>query len=409
MRIQAPKGMRDILPNEQRARDYIQQTILSVYQQSGFMRISTPVLEDIENINKSDGGDNLNLVFKVLKRGEKLNAAISSGEDFADMGLRYDLTLPLSRFYAANRNLLPKPFKVIQTDRVYRAERPQKGRLREFIQCDIDIIGDASINAEIELIDTSARALKTLGFDNFSIHINDRRVLQGFLSSIGFGEDNLSSVAVIIDKYDKIGIMGIERELRERGYREDIIQKLLRVLESDDKSLEKIASMCKDSFVARDLMQVLDKINCISDGEYHVEFDPYLVRGQGYYTGIIFEIVSPSFNGAIGGGGRYNNLIGRFLGESIPAVGFSIGFERICSILLERNSFCLTTKNKLALLYDETDDFCDVMRYAAHLREKFEVTIIRKEKKQGKQISQLKEQGYSLIAAVDTKEIREIF
>ena len=198
MKTNPVKGMRDYLPQEMRVRDYVQSKILETYRQSGFERISTPVMEDMENLDKSDGGDNLNLIFKVLKRGEKLEEALAQGDEKAlcDMGLRYDLTVPLSRFYAANSGTLPRPFKVIQTDRVFRAERPQKGRLREFVQCDIDILGDDSPQAEVELIDVTARALKNIGFQDFTVHINDRRMLRGMLSGMGFAPDTLVTFQV---------------------------------------------------------------------------------------------------------------------------------------------------------------------------------------------------------------------
>ena len=218
MKTQALKGMRDLLPAEQTLRDYIQGKILETYRASGFERISTPMLEDMENLDKSDGGDNLNLIFKVLKRGDKLTAALNSGDPKAlsDMGLRYDLTLPLSRFYAANKDKLPHPFKVIQTDRVFRAERPQKGRLREFVQCDIDILGDESPNAEVELIDVTTRALLGIGFTGFTVNINDRRILRGMLESMGFAADTLDSVCITFDKMDKIGAEGVKAELTEK-------------------------------------------------------------------------------------------------------------------------------------------------------------------------------------------------
>ena len=228
MKTQPLKGMRDLLPHEQALRDYIQGQILATYRAAGFQRISTPILEDMENLDKSDGGDNLNLIFKVLKRGDKLEKALASGDEkqLSDMGLRYDLTLPLSRYYAANRNELPNPFKVIQTDRVYRAERPQKGRLREFVQCDIDILGDSSPNAEVELIDVTARALLSIGFTGFTVNINDRRILRAMLQKMGFAEDQLDSVCISFDKMDKIGADGVKKELTEKGFAESAVQAL---------------------------------------------------------------------------------------------------------------------------------------------------------------------------------------
>ena len=219
MKINPLKGMKDYLPAEQRLRDYVQGRILETYRASGFERIATPLLEDMENLDKSEGGENLNLIFKVLKRGEKLDAALAAGSEKAlsDMGLRYDLTLPLSRYYAANRDKLPTPFKVIQTDRVFRAERPQKGRLREFVQCDIDIVGDASPNAEIELIDVTARALLAIGFADFTVNLNDRRLLRGMLEGMGFAPETLDSVCITFDKLDKVGPDGVAAELAEKG------------------------------------------------------------------------------------------------------------------------------------------------------------------------------------------------
>ena len=221
MKINALKGMKDILPAEQRMRDYVQGKILQTYREAGFERISTPMLEDAENLDKSDGGENLNLIFKVLKRGDKLDSALAANpveeKSLSDMGLRYDLTLPLTRFYAANKNELQTPFKVIQTDRVFRAERPQKGRSREFVQCDIDILGDNSPNAEVELIDVTARALMNIGFKDFYINVNDRRILRNMLESMGFAADSLDSVCISFDKLDKIGPDGVAAELTEKG------------------------------------------------------------------------------------------------------------------------------------------------------------------------------------------------
>jgi len=240
MKTQALKGMRDLLPAEQTLRDYIQGKILETYRSAGFERISTPMLEDMENLDKSDGGDNLNLIFKVLKRGDKLTAALNTGDpkQLSDMGLRYDLTLPLSRYYAANKDKLPSPFKVIQTDRVFRAERPQKGRLREFVQCDIDILGDASPNAEVELIDVTTRALLNIGFTGFTVNINDRRILRGMLESMGFAADTLDSVCITFDKMDKIGAEGVKAELTEKQLPENAIHEGFATFRGTDRRFQ---------------------------------------------------------------------------------------------------------------------------------------------------------------------------
>ena len=283
MKTQPLKGMRDLLPREQALRDYIQGKILETYRAAGFQRISTPILEDMENLDKSDGGDNLNLIFKVLKRGDKLAAALQKGDEKAlsDMGLRYDLTLPLSRYYAANRNELPNPFKVIQTDRVYRAERPQKGRLREFVQCDIDILGDSSPNAEVELIDVTARALLAIGFTDFTVNVNDRRILRAMLEAMGFTPDTLDSVCISFDKLDKIGPDGVHSELVDKGFPQEAADRLDAFLRTGDFSLEAVTAQLPDPTLTADLQYVLTTAQQAAAGRYQLAYAPSLVRGQG--------------------------------------------------------------------------------------------------------------------------------
>ena len=391
MKTQALKGMRDLLPAEQTLRDYIQGKILETYRSAGFERISTPMLEDMENLDKSEGGDNLNLIFKVLKRGDKLTAALNTGDpkQLSDMGLRYDLTLPLSRYYAANKDKLPSPFKVIQTDRVFRAERPQKGRLREFVQCDIDILGDASPNAEVELIDVTTRALLNIGFTGFTVNINDRRILRGMLESMGFAADTLDSVCITFDKMDKIGAEGVKAELTEKQLPESAIQALADFIAAGDVTLDAVAARCADPAIADDLKYVLATANTLAAGRYQVAYCPSLVRGQGYYTGMVFEVTCPQFSGAVAGGGRYDNMVGKFLGVQVPAVGFSIGFERECGILLEQGYQIPGAKQKIALLYGKDTDFPAVLSKAAALREQYNVTVLPQGKKLGKQLGQL--------------------
>ena len=376
MKTQPLKGMRDLLPREQALRDYIQGQILATYRAAGFQRISTPILEDMENLDKSDGGDNLNLIFKVLKRGDKLTAALNTGDpkQLSDMGLRYDLTLPLSRYYAANKDKLPSPFKVIQTDRVFRAERPQKGRLREFVQCDIDILGDSSPNAEVELIDVTTRALLNIGFTGFTVNINDRRILRGMLESMGFAADTLDSVCITFDKMDKIGADGVKAELIEKQLPENAINALADFIAAGEVTLDAVAARCADPAIADDLKYVLATANAMAAGRYQVAYCPSLVRGQGYYTGMVFEITCPQFSGAVAGGGRYDNMVGKFLGTQVPAVGFSIGFERVCGILLEQGYQIPGAKQKIALLYAKDADFPAVLAKAASLRDSYNVT-----------------------------------
>ena len=415
MKVNALKGMKDILPAEQKLRDYVQSKILETYRASGFERISTPMLEDAENLDKSDGGDNLNLIFKVLKRGEKLEAALNAQtveeKSLSDMGLRYDLTLPLSRFFAANKNELQFPFKVIQTDRVFRAERPQKGRSREFVQCDIDILGDTSANAEVELIDVTARALLNIGctderFKNFTININDRRILRNMLETMGFAAESLDSVCITFDKLDKIGAEGVEAELKEKAFPENAIKALVDFISKDSEiTLDDVASKCADASIADDLKYIISTVNKISNNKYKISYTPNLVRGQGYYTGVVFEIASPAFSGAVGGGGRYDNMIGKFLGQQVPAVGFSIGFERICSILLDIGFKIPDEKEKCALLYDESIEFPEVIAAAEKLRSDYSVSILHKAKKMGPMFDMLEKQGYTKFASFKDGEL----
>ena len=381
MKTQALKGMRDLLPAEQTLRDYIQGKILETYRSAGFERISTPMLEDMENLDKSDGGDNLNLIFKVLKRGDKLTAALNTGDpkQLSDMGLRYDPTLPLSRYYAANKDKLPNPFKVIQTDRVFRAERPQKGRLREFVQCDIDILGDASPNAEVE---------------------------RGMLESMGFAADTLDSVCITFDKMDKIGAEGVKAELTEKQLPESAIHALADFIAAGDVTLDAVAARCADPAIANDLKYVLATANTLAAGRYQVAYCPSLVRGQGYYTGMVFEVTCPQFSGAVAGGGRYDNMVGKFLGVQVPAVGFSIGFERVCGILLEQGYQIPGAKQKIALLYGKDTDFPTVLRKAAALREQYNVTVLPQGKKLGKQLGQLEAAGFAGAAFMDKDEVK---
>ena len=388
MKIKSVKGTRDYLPQEAELRESIQKTISDIYRENGFSRIMTPAIEDIENLDKSDGGDNLNLIFKILKRGDKLQKALSDGSENAlcDMGLRYDLTLPLTRYFAANRQSLPMPFKAIQMDKVYRAENPQKGRLREFMQCDIDVIGDSEPECEIELIAVTAKALKALEIGEFTVRVNDRTVLNGMLSALGFPEAELSTVCVSFDKLDKIGAEGVAAELTEKGFDKSAVDKLSDVLSQLPLTLDKITEIVGGEKTAR-LSRIITDSKAIS-----------LVRGQGYYTGTVFEVRSENFGSSVAGGGRYDKLIGKFLGEEIPACGFSIGFERIFSILAEQNR-AASSKEKLAVFYE--DNFMEVYAKAEELRGQYDVSIYKKPKKLGAFLNKLQAGGFAGFAYPD--------
>ncbi|MCL2867198.1 MAG: histidine--tRNA ligase [Clostridia bacterium] len=407
LKIQPLKGMKDYLPDETALREYALNTIHEVYRRHGFSRITTPMLEEIGNLTGSECGDNLNLIFKVLKRGDKLSETLASGrtEALADMGLRYDLTLPLARFYAANRHLLPLPFKVIQMDRAFRAERPQKGRMREFMQCDIDIIGDDSIHAETELIHVTAKALSALGFENFIVLVNDRRLLNGLLVSFGFSQESLPALCLAIDKADKIGVEGVRAELVQKGHNHEAVDALCEFLFRDNLTPENAADRLADKASAESLVCIIRDVHALAGDKYRVAYHPSLVRGQGYYTGAVFEIICPSFSGSIAGGGRYDGMIGKFTGQAIPAVGFSIGFERVCALLSEKG-FATSAPVKIAVLYREEHDFAYVLKKADDLAQHHTVTVFRQAKKLSKQLETLEAMGFASVAFADREEIK---
>lgn len=393
MKIKAVKGTRDYLPKEVALREYIERTIMSVYKENGFQRIMTPTIEDIENLDKSDGGENLNLIFKILKRGEKLNNALSAQkyDELSDMGLRYDLTLPLTRYFSAGRQSLTYPFKCIQIDRVYRAERPQKGRLREFMQCDIDIIGDKCISCEIELITVTAKALSMIDIGDFTIRVNDRQLLNSLLSWAGFEDNQLASVCISFDKLDKIGAEGVISELTDKGFSEAAIKNFSEILSRENLSLADISEITGKPELTKNISKVIADSTALSEGKYDIVFDISLVRGQGYYTGTVFEVMSNKFKGAVAGGGRYDNLIGKFTGENIAACGFSIGFERIFSILCDLNRTA-DDKKRIAVIYD--DDFITAYRQAEELRTEYNVAIYQRPKKMKSFLDKLSAGGF---------------
>lgn len=411
MKATPVKGTRDYLPKETEIRDFLQNIIMETYSSAGFQRITTPIIEDSVNLDKSEGGENLNLIFKILKRGKKLESALAGDhpteKELADMGLRYDLTLPLSRYYANNRNELLSPFKVIQMDRVYRAERPQKGRLREFMQCDIDIIGNESRDAEIELILTTTKALNRVGLTYYKVKINDRRILSDIFAYAGFAKEDNEKLAIIFDKQDKIGIDGVKAELEENGFDQTGIDKFIALFADGSLTLESVANVCDASYVT-ELQRIIDAVTKVSKGAIPVEFCPSLVRGQGYYTGTIFEVEAAGYSGAVAGGGRYDNLIGKFLNEDIPAVGFSIGFERIFGILMEQNYSIPNRKKKIAVFYD-ADTYAEALIYAEDLRNDYIVSVIARPKKLGKYLNKLEAQGFDGFAVYGQEDGVKLF
>lgn len=344
-------GMKDILPDEMSIRMYLLNNIRNVYKSFGFLEIATPTIEHIENLNGSKGWENEKLIFKILKRGDKLEKALESDNknDIVDSGLRYDLTLPLSRFYASNKDSLPKPFKAIQIGNVYRADRPQKGRFREFTQCDIDVFGDSTFLSEIECLTATITFLKKIGFDKYGIYIdiNDRRILKKIILDSGFDETQFDDICIILDKTDKIGLDGVRDILKEESYDEQKVNKLLNTINNiklEDSNDEIFTNL-------KYISETVKKLTGID-----INFLPTLVRGMGYYTGPIFEVKCKEFSSSIGGGGRYDKMIGDFVGEDVPACGISLGFERLITILQDKSFTINNGEEKVAYLLDKNLD-----------------------------------------------------
>ena len=396
-------GMKDILPGEMAVRNYVTELIRRTYSAFGFSSIDTPVVEHIENLLSKQGGENEKLIFKVLKRGEKLDLTKPTTEDaVTDSGLRYDLTLPLSRYYANHANELPSPFKALQIGSVFRADRPQRGRYRQFTQCDIDILGDPGYLAEIELILATTTVLGKLDFHNFTIRINDRRILKAMAKKAGFPEEAYDRVFIILDKMDKIGMDGVRSELLASFPEETVDAYLGQFASGTELTPEQEALMEENGSPLRAIM---DCVEAAKTADFRIVFDPTLVRGMSYYTGPIFEIAMDEYGGSVGGGGRYDEMIGKFTGQPTPAVGFSIGFERIILLLMERGFTVPGAQEKTAFLVEKNmpkEKLAEIFKEAVALRAEgrtVDVSVMKKNKKFQKQ--QLTNEGYT--------EIREYF
>lgn len=400
-------GMKDILPAEMEIRDYVIGVIKETYRQFGFTSIETPCVENIQNLSNKQGGENEKLIFKILKRGEKLKLETAKEEnDVVDGGLRYDLTVPLVRFYSNNSGNLPAPFKALQIGPVWRADRPQRGRYRQFYQCDIDILGEPTNLAEIELIMATTTTLGKLGFKGFEIRINERKILKAMAAYSGFTEADYDTVFIILDKMDKIGADGVAKELVENGFSTESAEKYLALFEGIKKAENGLdyLSTTLDSFLdletKSNLQEIIESVEATKAAEFEIVFDPTLVRGMSYYTGTIFEIAIPEFGGSCGGGGRYDKMIGKFTGKDTPACGFSIGFERIVLLLLENGFEIPNAKKKTAYLIEKgisTARLCEVMQEAQAARttgERILVASMNKNKKFQKE--QLNKEGYEV-------------
>ncbi len=400
------KGMKDILPKEMQIRDYVINIIKETYATFGFTSIETPCVEHIENLTSKQGGDNEKLIYKIMKRGEKLNLEAAQTEnDLSDSGLRYDLTVPLVRFYSNNMNSLPSPFKALQIGSVWRADQPQRGRYRQFSQCDIDIFGEPSNLAEIELILATTTTLGKLGFEEFEIRINERRILKAMAAYSGFPEESYEKVFIILDKMDKIGFQGVEQELLESGFAKENVEKYLGLFCEMDKQenglaflAEKIGSYLEQE-VYENLQEIIESVSETKTAKFQMVFDPTLVRGMSYYTGTIFEISIPQFGASCGGGGRYDKMVGKFTGADTPACGFSIGFERIILLLMEQGFEIPSQKKKIAFLIEKGisgENLCKVIKEAQNTRASGEqVLVVRMNKNKKFQKEQLIQEGYT--------------
>ena len=398
-------GMKDILPEEMEIRDYVIGVIKETYGNFGFTSIETPCVENIANLNCKAGGENEKLIFKILKRGEKLQLdGAKCEDDLVDGGLRYDLTVPLVRYYSNHANELPSPFKALQMGNVWRADRPQRGRYRQFMQCDIDILGEAGNLAEIELILATTTTLGKLGFKNFNIRINDRQILKAMAAYSGFEEKDYDQVFIALDKLDKIGTEGVKAELTGAGYDPSVVTKymeLYRGVESADDAISYIAGKIGQALpdgVIENFREIIDSVEATKGDFFKLVFDPTLVRGMSYYTGPIFEIDMPEFGGSCGGGGRYDGMVGKFTGHDVPACGFSIGFERIILLLTESGFKVPKAGRKVAYLMEKglpSDKLRDVMSQAqAERAQGNQVLVARMNKNKKFQKEQLTAEGY---------------
>jgi histidyl-tRNA synthetase len=383
--INPPRGMRDFLPTEKTVRNDLLSKIVGTYASHGFQEIETPALEAIERLSSGDGGDNEKLAFRVLKRGEELEAALGKDADeLSDLGLRYDLTVPLTRYYATNQAKLPKVFKAIQTGPVWRAERPQKGRYRQFVQCDIDIIGDGTNFAEIELLNASLNALSAIGIKDAKIRINHRELLSRSIAALGVAPTDFGKAMITIDKLDKIGPEGVALEMKER-FGEKI----------SAATSSWLSSLSGNPQVPTELSEIFEVVEQLHPGK--LRFDPTLVRGMGYYTGSIFEIEHPASGSSIGGGGRYDGMVGKWLGTEVAAVGVSIGFERVAELVSDSSA----SSKSLVVIFEPSEQQAALSVQAEAIAAGYLVRLEPTPKKLNTLLDSLKDQGMAEFAVLE--------
>ena len=414
--VNPPRGMRDFLPADKARREHALGIIRGIYRAHGFDEIETPVVEDHARLHAGLGGDNEKLSFSILKRGigaEALEEAARAGdpEQLADLGLRFDLTVPLARFYATHRAELPPVFRAIQIAPVWRAERPQKGRYRQFVQADIDIIGEAGVIAEIELITATSQVLAELGLAGCAIRVNDRRILFGLLEHVGLAPEHHDRALITIDKLDKIGVDGVVAELAEtdaaaaaalRGVLEGVETALAAGIPVTREAIEAVLPAGAASDGIANLVALGAALEGGLPDGVAIHFDPTLVRGMGYYTGTIFEIAHPGSGSSVGGGGRYDGMIGRFLGQDVPAVGFSIGFERVVDLISADSA---SGPEAVALVADTEASLDDLMALKrALVAEGLRVRLEKRQKNMKTLLARLEAEGFARFASVRAGE-----
>lgn len=410
------RGTVDYLPLEMETRDRAENIILETYKQNGFLHIKTPILENLELLTSGDSGDNQKLMFKTVKRGASLDLSKPNltESDIVEEGLRYDLTVPLVRFFSNNREKLPYPFKAIQIDEAFRAERPQKGRVRQFTQCDIDILGDSSPLAEIDLISSGMKAYEKLGFENLIVKINDRRVLNEIITGAGFDESQIINICISLDKFDKIGIDGVQEELVQNGYDENSVKKLMSVFENlktaknNEESMKKLTEIGISAEIISSLSEIISTTEQFLSKNFKIVFDATIIRGQGYYTGTVYEVYDAEFGRAIGAGGRYDKMVEKFTGSPVPAVGFSIGFYSVIMLMNERGE--QTDSKKLALVFEKTATNSEILQVKnKFVEDGYFVSIFTFPKNFNNFAQKLKQNGYSkLVKLSDPNKIIEI-
>ena len=407
--INPVRGTYDYAPIDAENREIVRQKILKSYQDNGFTLIETPVLENLSLLDSSEGGDNLRLMFKTIKRGAQLDLTKPNltEKDITEEGLRYDLTVPLARFYAGNRENLPNPFKSIQIGYAFRAERPQKGRNRQFVQCDIDIFGDNTANAEVDIITTVMDTYERLGLGEVVMKVNSRKILISLVKFCGFDDGQVNSVCITLDKFDKIGIEGVEAELLEKGFDAGNVAKLIKA--SSEIKANGLDEAIKYGVSNDDINEVNYIINTantvITNGK--CVFDLSIVRGQGYYTGTVYEAYTEGFGGAIGGGGRYDKMVENLIGINVPAVGFGMGYEPV-NIVLKESGKSLKEKLKVALIYNKEDDYAEVLKRKNQLMEKYSVATYLRAKNMKAMLDKLKFGNFDAFVNLNDSEIKII-